>query len=78
MPISKSQQKKLTALGQRVKAIREQKGFTLEKLGELIDKERQSINRLEKGAVNPSYLYLLDICKGLQIDITDLLKGLSE
>ena len=78
MPVNRNQQKKLIALGERVKAIREQKGFTLEKLGELIDKERQSINRLEKGNINPSYLYLLEICKGLQIDITDLLKDLPE
>jgi putative transcriptional regulator len=78
MPVSKSQQKKLTALGNRVKAIREKKGYTLEKLGELIDKERQSISRLEKGKINPSFLYLLDICKGLQIDPTDLLKDLPE
>jgi putative transcriptional regulator len=78
MPVSKSQQKKLIALGARVKAIREKKGYTLEKLGELIDKERQSISRLEKGNINPSYLYLLDICKGLQIELTDLLKDVPE
>lgn len=78
MPISKSQQKKLISLGARVKAIREKKGYTLDKLGELIDKERQSISRLEKGKINPSYLYLLDICKGLSIQLTELLKDLPE
>lgn len=78
MPVNKSQQKKLVALGTRVKALREARGMTLEALGEVINKERQSISRLEKGKVNPSYLYLLDICKGLQIDLRELIKDLPE
>jgi putative transcriptional regulator len=78
MPISKSQQKKLTALGLKVKALREAKGMTLEALGEIINKERQSISRLEKGNVNPSYLYLLDICRGLGIDLAELIEGLPD
>jgi putative transcriptional regulator len=78
MPHSKSQQKKLIALGLRVRNLREGRGLTLEKLGERINKERQSINRLEKGNINPTYLYLLEICKGLEIDIRDLLKDIPE
>ena len=76
MSISKLQKEKLDALGKRVKAIRKKKKLTLKALANSIDKDPQSIHRLEMGDVNPSYLYLLDVCEGLEIEITDLLKNL--
>ncbi|MFT3824863.1 MAG: helix-turn-helix transcriptional regulator [Chitinophagaceae bacterium] len=78
MPFSKSQLKYLKALGLRVKALREAKELTLKSLAHAIGKDPQSIHRLEQGGVNPSYLYLLQICEGLEIDISELLKDLSE
>jgi transcriptional regulator with XRE-family HTH domain len=77
MPISDIQQKRLFALGLRVKDIRTQKGLTQKELAHSIDKDPQSIHRLEIGAINPSFLYLLDISKGLAIDISELLKDLQ-
>jgi putative transcriptional regulator len=68
------QQEILKKLGQRVKALREQRGLTLKEMGYKIDKDPQSISRLEMGKINPSYLYLLDICSGLDIDIAEILK----
>ncbi|MFL9482499.1 helix-turn-helix domain-containing protein [Chitinophagaceae bacterium LWZ2-11] len=78
MPFTKTQIKQLTTLGKRVKSIRTEKELTLKELAYTIGKDPQSIHRLEMGGVNPSYLYLLDICKGLEIDITDLLNGLND
>lgn len=72
-PISKEQRKLLIKLGERVKSIRQEKGMTLEEVANNIGKDRQSIHRLEKGDFNPSYIYLLEVCKGLDIDIKDLL-----
>lgn len=73
MAISKAQRDKLKILGKRVKAIRNKKGLTLKELSYSIGKDPQSIHRLEMGDVNPSYLYLLDVCKGLEIDVADLI-----
>lgn len=73
MPISAEQKLKLKALGLKVKSIRKDKKLTLQELAYSIGKDHQSIYRLEIGGINPSYLYLLDICKGLEIDISELL-----
>ena len=78
MSISKTNQKKLKILGERIKSLRESKGLTLKTLSHSIGKDPQSIHRVEKGLINPTYLYLLQVCEGLEIDIKDLLKDLNE
>jgi len=72
-PLSENQKEELKALGARIKAIREKKGMTLQEVAHTIGKDRQSIHRLEKGDFNPSYIYLLDVCRGLGISIVDLI-----
>lgn len=72
MGFSKIQQKNLNSLGEKLKSIRLDKGLTLKDLGHLIDKDPQSISRVEMGKINPTYLYLLEVCKGLEIDISKL------
>ncbi len=57
----------------KIKSIRKGKNLTLEQVGFTIGKDRQSIHKLEKGDFNPSYLYLLDVCKGLGIKLSSLL-----
>jgi putative transcriptional regulator len=69
MGISKTQKKQLKVLGDKLKTIRKDKGLTLKELGYKIDKDPQSISRVEMGDINPTYLYLLEVCKGLEIDI---------
>jgi putative transcriptional regulator len=77
MPISNLKEERLKALGLKVKAIRKDKKLTLQELAYSIGKDHQSIYRLESGGINPSYLYLLEICKGLEINISDLLKDIE-
>ncbi len=72
-PINKSQKKELIALGERAKFIRESKGLTLEQVAQNIGKDRQSIHRFENGDFNPSYIYLLDVCRGLGISLSELI-----
>lgn len=72
MPITRAQKQKLKNLGKRIKALREQKELTLKELAYSIGKDPQSIHRLEMGDVNPSYLYLMDVCGGLEISISEL------
>ena len=77
MPIINLKEQGLKALGLKVKAIRKDKKLTLQELAYSIGKDHQSIYRLESGGINPSYLYLLEICKGLEINISDLLKEIE-
>lgn len=78
MSFSKIDKRKLKVLGERVKLLRTERKLTLKGLAHAIGKDPQSVHRLEMGGVNPSYLYLLQICEGLEIDITELLKDLAE
>ncbi|MCA6446891.1 MAG: helix-turn-helix transcriptional regulator [Chitinophagaceae bacterium] len=72
MPVSKKQKILLKNLGEKLKSIRQAKGLTLKELGYRVDKDPQSISRVELGDINPTYLYLMQICEGLDIEITDL------
>ena len=74
MGITEAQKESLIVLGNKLKAIRNDMGLTLKDLGYKINKDPQSISRVERGNINPTYLYLEDVCKGLEIEITDLLK----
>lgn len=75
-PINKQQEKLLRKLADRIKTTREEKGLTLQQVAHEIGKDRQSIHRLEKGEFNPSFIYLTEVCKGLGIDLSDLVKDL--
>lgn len=64
---------KLKRLGARIKELRHAKGLSQAKLGLLIQKDQQSINKVESGEFNPTYLYLLALSKGLEISVKELL-----
>jgi transcriptional regulator with XRE-family HTH domain len=64
----------LKQLGKRIIKLREQKGWSQSELSRNCDKDRQSIERLEGGRINPSAFYLKEIADGLQIPVDELLK----
>jgi transcriptional regulator with XRE-family HTH domain len=64
-------------LGQRIRELRLAKNLSQAKLGLKIYKDQQSIHKIESGQFNPSYIYLLEICEGLEISIEELLKNKS-
>lgn len=64
----------LIVLGKRIRELRISKGLSQAKLGIRIYKDQQSIHKIETGKFNPSYIYLLEICEGLEISIDELLK----
>lgn len=66
----------LKKLGQRIRAIRKEKSMTQLDLAHSIGKDQQSIQRLEAGNINPSYFYLKEIAKGLEVSLLELLKDL--
>jgi putative transcriptional regulator len=63
----------LKRLGLRIKQLRTARGLSQAKLGLLILKDQQSIHKVEAGEFNPTYLYLLEISKGLDVTISELL-----
>ena len=64
----------LLVLGTRIKNERELKGLSQTELANIIGKDQPSLNRVEKGRVNPSYLFLLEISRGLNLPLWELLK----
>ena len=63
----------LKDLGEKIRLIRKDKGITQVQLAHSIGKDQQSIQRLEAGNINPSYIYLQEIADGLNIPLLDLL-----
>lgn len=47
--------------------------MTQEELAFQINKDQQSLQRLEKGKVNPTFIYLLDLAEGLGVHVKELL-----
>ena len=65
---------KLIRLGLKVRELRISKSLSQTDLAFKIGKDQPSINRLEKGKVNPSILYLFEIANGLEISLSKLLE----
>lgn len=63
----------LKELGKRIVSIRKEKNLTQTDLAARVKKDQQSIQRLEKGNVNPSFYYLYEIADGLEISIQELI-----
>ena len=63
----------LISLGKQIIKLRQQKGWTQSELARNCDKDRQSIERLEKGKINPSAYYLAQVAEGLGISVKELL-----
>ena len=64
----------LIKLGLKVRELRLSKSLSQTDLAFKIGKDQPSINRLEKGKINPSILYLLEIANGLEIPVNKLLE----
>ena len=69
---SQEEKEKLKELGEKIRSLRLAKCYNQTEFANLIGKDQPSINRLENGNVNPGYLYLLQIAKGLEISVDGL------
>jgi transcriptional regulator with XRE-family HTH domain len=58
-------------IGQRVKAIRLQKGLTQAALGEAIDKAFETISNIERGKTAPNFSTLSDIADALGVPMRE-------
>jgi putative transcriptional regulator len=59
-------------LGQRIIDIRSKKGWSQSDLAREAGKDRQAIEKLENGKVNPTLYSLLEIAKALDVSLTVL------
>jgi putative transcriptional regulator len=75
---SEQKRKALVALGNRIREVREAKQLTQSALAARMGRHRQTIFRLEWGQINPGYYFLAELSEALDIEITDLFKGLPK
>ena len=68
------EREELIELGKIIKSKRESKGLTQLELAEKSGVDRNYIGMLERGERNPSYLSLLKIAKGLNVQVYNLIK----
>lgn len=63
----------VTRFAQNMKAYREAKGISQEKLAEYAKLHRTYIGSVERAEKIPSLVTIVKICKALNVDITDLI-----
>ncbi len=68
------EQELLNQLAQKIKRQRKKLNISQEKLAEKCDFDRTYISLLERAKRNPSYLSLMKLCIGLEIELIELLK----
>lgn len=66
----------LTKLGERLRELRVQKGFTLEQLANEADIELSQVHRVEKGKINPKYTTLKVLSEALGVSLAEFLQTL--
>ena len=62
----------LIMLGKRIADLRTKRGFTQEKLAELIEYSTNHISKLELARTNPSFDLLVNISKALDVEMKEL------
>lgn len=62
----------LKKLGKNIARLREEAGISQTDLALRCDKDKQSLNRLEKGRINPSAYYLSEIATELKVPLSEL------
>jgi transcriptional regulator with XRE-family HTH domain len=67
----------LHELAQKIKKRRNELNISQEKLAEKCDFDRTYISLLERAKRNPSYLSLVKLCNGLEIELSELLRSIK-
>jgi len=65
--------KETMSLGENIRRIRNQKGLSQENVSDVMGPKREYLSKIENGHLaNPTYFTLLNIAKGLEVEITEL------
>ena len=59
-------------IGERIVQLRTQKGWSQADLARACNKDRQAIEKLENGKVNPTLYSLLEVATALEVTLTKL------
>lgn len=62
------------SFGIHVRNLRIEKGFTQVELSSNMNKDQQSLQRVESGNVSPSLYYLFELAEGLGVSISELME----
>lgn len=62
----------LQQIGKKIAEIRIKRGFTQEKLAEMVNYSTNHIAKLESARTKPSFNLLIDIAKAMNIEVKDL------
>ncbi|MEO6303780.1 MAG: helix-turn-helix transcriptional regulator [Bacteroidia bacterium] len=65
--------KYLQGIGSKIRKARDNKGISQQELADNADIAKSTIQRIEKGTLNPSILTLNSLSVALKIDLKDLL-----
>jgi DNA-binding XRE family transcriptional regulator len=76
-PIICGMQQTLLALAERIKALRKKAGFSQEGFADHCGLHRTQMSILERGKRNPSLGTLQAVADGMDISLSDLLKGVD-
>ena len=75
MPRRRRRETAVAALGRRVRALRDAKGWSQERLAEQADLDRSYIAGIEVGARNPSVKALERLATALSVRLSELFEG---
>jgi putative transcriptional regulator len=59
-------------IGQKIIELRTKRGWTQSDLARACNKDRQAIEKLENGKVNPTLFSIMEIAKALEIPLKEL------
>ena len=71
----KNHKKILTIIAANIKTIRLAKGMTQTQVADRMDRDKQAVQKLETGNINPRYLTLIEVADALGVSVSDILKG---
>jgi ribosome-binding protein aMBF1 (putative translation factor) len=67
-----NKKKFLKELGSHIRNLRMERGLTQASLSSKMDKDTQSLQRVESGSINPSLFYLYELATALETDLKEI------
>jgi transcriptional regulator with XRE-family HTH domain len=63
-------------IGKRIVELRTKKGWSQSDLARALGKDRQNVERIENGRMNPSFYTLIEFAEALEITVSKLVEGI--
>ncbi|MCJ9427980.1 helix-turn-helix domain-containing protein [Kordiimonas marina] len=60
-------------LGEKIRKLRRERGLSLTQMSDKTDIAQSTLSKIENDVISPGFDKVVSICKGLEVDITDLL-----